>query len=239
MEQQHNEQLFQQQQAEQQRLEQEQAQQQYLQQQEAELLFQQQQAHFALQQEQDNQWAQQQNGQEDGQQFVQHQTEQHFQQTEQHLQQIDHHIQQQHIDQDQQADLQQVPEDHQQEDSVELFTEEEELPPLPANLQRRPSASRPTDIDDLILKHNTKMNSYSGESIYIVSRVRTLDLTPSPSEGLTHLDLNLEPVGGKETNVDDLWDDRDEVRFHRKNCSGYQLTALDTLFAPLHPCLRF
>ena len=165
MEQQHNEQLFQQQQAEQQRLEQEQAQQQYLQQQEAELLFQQQQAHFALQQEQDNQWAQQQNGQEDGHQFVQHQTEQHFQQTEQHLQQIDHHIQQQHIDQDQQADLQQVPEDHQQEDSVELFTEEEELPPLPANLQRRPSASRPTDIDDLILKHNTKMNSYSGEQM--------------------------------------------------------------------------
>ena len=165
MEQQHNEQLFQQQQAEQQRLEQEQAQQQYLQQQEAELLFQQQQAHFALQQEQDNQWAQQQNGQEDGQQFVQHQTEQHFQQTEQHLQQIDHHIQQQHIDQDQQADLQQVTEDHQQEDSVELFTEEEELPPLPANLQRRPSASRPTDIDDLILKHNTKMNSYSGEQM--------------------------------------------------------------------------
>ena len=34
----------------------------------------------------------------------------------------------------------------------------------------------------------------------------------SPSEGLTHLDLDLEPAVGKETNVDDLWDDRDEVR---------------------------
>ena len=32
------------------------------------------------------------------------------------------------------------------------------------------------------------------------------------SVGLTHLDINLEPAVGKETNVDDLWDDRDEVR---------------------------
>ena len=53
---------------------------------------------------------------------------------------------------------------------------------------------------------------------------------PSPSVGLTHLDLNLEPVGGKETNVDDLWDDRDEVRIrlHQTKklsidvCFGYQ-----------------
>ena len=167
MEQQHNEQLFQQQQAEQ-RLQQEEAEQ-YLQQQEAELLSQQQQANFSLQQEHANQWAQQQNLEGDGhlqyehykieqnssQQFVQHQTE--------------HPVQQQHVVQDKQPEVQQSSDVHQQqEDSVELFTEEDEVPPLPANLQRRPSASRPTDIDDLILKHNTKMNSYSGEQIHQV-----------------------------------------------------------------------
>ena len=42
---------------------------------------------------------------------------------------------------------------------------------------------------------------------------------PSPFVGLTHLDLNLEPAGGKETNVDDLWDDRDQVRLHQKKMS--------------------
>ena len=54
---------------------------------------------------------------------------------------------------------------------------------------------------------------------------------PSPSVGLTHLDLNLEPAGGKETNVDDLWDDRDEVRSCQTKqsidaCSGYQLNVI-------------
>ena len=162
MEQQHNEHLFQQQQAEQ-RLQQEEAEQ-YLQQQEAEQVSQQQQ--FALQNEPGNEWSQQQSLQGDGhvqyehykqeqtlsKQFVQHQT--------------DHPAQQQYVDQDQQhfSEVQ----DEQQEDSVELFTEEDEIAPLPANLQRRPSASRPTDIDDLILKHNTKMNSYSGEQIHQV-----------------------------------------------------------------------
>ena len=34
--------------------------------------------------------------------------------------------------------------------------------------------------------------------------------------GLTHLDINLEPAVGKETNVDDLWDDRDQVGLHWK-----------------------
>jgi hypothetical protein len=49
----------------------------------------------------------------------------------------------------------------------EEFTEEEvdAVAPLAASLERRPSAARPTDIDDLILKHNTKMNSYSGGSL--------------------------------------------------------------------------
>ena len=171
MEQQHNEHLFQQQQAEQ-RLQQEEAEQ-YLQQQEAELLSQQQQAHFSLQQEHDNQWSQQQNLQGEGHlQYDHYETEQtssqHFVQHQTELP-----VQQQHVDQEQQpavqesSDLQQFSEakGEKQEDSVELFTEEDEVAPLPANLQRRPSASRPTDIDDLILKHNTKMNSYSGEKI--------------------------------------------------------------------------
>ena len=64
---------------------------------------------------------------------------------------------------------------------------------------------------------------------------RTLDPIPSPSVGLTHLDLNLEPAGGRETNVDDLWDDRDEVRLCQTKlsidaCSGYQLNVLETSF---------
>jgi hypothetical protein len=57
----------------------------------------------------------------------------------------------------------------QEEEAVmqEEFTEEEvdAVAPLAAALERRPSAARPTDIDDLILKHNTKMNSYSGGSM--------------------------------------------------------------------------
>ena len=173
MEQQHNEHLFQQQQQAEQRIQQEEAEQ-YLRQQEAELLSQQQQEHFALQQEQEKQWSQQQSLQGDGHlQYEQYEKEQtSSQQFVQH--QTDHHFQQQGVDQDQQpavqqsSDLQQFSEEkdqQQQEDSVELFTEEDEVAPLPANLQRRPSASRPTDIDDLILKHNTKMNSYSGEQI--------------------------------------------------------------------------
>ena len=36
--------------------------------------------------------------------------------------------------------------------------------------------------------------------------------------GLTHLDINLEPAVGKETNVDDLWDDRDQVGLHLVDC---------------------
>ena len=100
---------------------------------------------------------------------------------------------------------------------MELFTEEdEEVAPLPANLQRRPSASRPTDIDDLILKHNTKMNSYSGDQMSEYNPIALSSGTQKflifRSVGLTHMDINLEPAVGKETNVDDLWDDRDEVR---------------------------
>ena len=129
-------------------------------------------------QQEGNHYEEQQQYVEQTQQFIEQQQllleqQQQLQQQSHYVEQQQHYTEQQQNTEQQHVEHQQYVEEEQQhieqppepvlEVSVEEFTEEEEpVAALPA-VRRSSSTARPTDIDDLILKHNTKMNSYSGE----------------------------------------------------------------------------
>ena len=96
----------------------------------------------------------------------QHYIEQTQEVQEQYSEQEAGHYPEQYLEAHSEPQLPQPPEPlNTTQSSEEYAAEDEPVAPLPSNLQRRPSAGKPTDMDDLILKHNTKMNSYSGKQL--------------------------------------------------------------------------